>query len=82
MADMVVKLSKPEITVTTANTVYNAVLVRAYAAALAVVTVKDSEGNVRGSVTMPAGEIDIFEKLATDTIEATSALKCTPVAYK
>lgn len=82
MGNMIVKVNKPEIDVTTANTVYNSTLVRVYAAALAVVTVKDSGGNVRGSVTMPAGEIDIFEKLATDTIEATSVLKCSPAAYK
>lgn len=82
MVDIVLKLTNPEVTVTTANTVYNCVLARIYAPADTVITVKDKDGNTRGSMSMPGGFVEILEKIKTDTIEATVAIKCTPVAYK
>lgn len=67
------------VSVTTANTVSGATLVRCYAAAAATVTVS---GSVNGSFLMGPGRVDFIEKASTDTIAANSALSCTPVAYK
>jgi hypothetical protein len=67
------------VSVTTANTVNGSTLVRCYAATDAVVTVA---GSVNGSFLMGPGRVDFIEKASSDTIAATSALSCTPVAYK
>lgn len=85
MVDIVLKLTKPEVTVTTANTVSDCVLLRIYTPSTgseALITVRDSANNIIGSMTQPAGFVEIMEKRATDTIEANTAIKCTPVAYK
>ena len=85
MVDIVLKLVGPEVSVTTASTVNNAVLFRVYTpsgGSDALITIKDSGGNTIGSMTQPAGFVEIMEKRATDTIGANTAVKCTPVAYK
>lgn len=86
MVDIVLKLTKPEVTVsTTPNNVSSAILFRIYTPAAgseAIITIKDSAGNVIGSMTQPAGFVEIMEKRATDTIEASTPIKCAPVAYK
>jgi hypothetical protein len=33
-------------------------------------------------MSQPAGFVEIMEKRATDTVEANTVIKCTPVAYK
>lgn len=82
MVDIVLKLTKPEETVTTASNISNSVLIRVYAPNAAVITIKDNLGTTKGSMSMPAGLVEIIEKLKTDTIEATAAVKVTAVAYK
>lgn len=85
MVDIVLKLTGPEISVTTANTVADSVLFRVYTpsgGADALITIKDSGGTTIGSMTQPAGFVEIMEKRATDTVSANTAVKCTPVAYK
>jgi hypothetical protein len=84
MVDIVLKLTAQEVTVTAANTVNNSVLFRVYtpSGGDALITIKDSSNNVIGSMTQPAGFVEIMEKRATDTVEANTAIKCTPVAYK
>lgn len=85
MVDIVLKLVAPEVTVTTPNTISDCVLFRIYtptAGGDALITVKDIANNTIGSMTQPAGFVEIMEKRATDTVEANTAIKCTPVAYK
>lgn len=78
---MILKPLNEEISFTSANTVYDAKLVRVYAAANSVVTVVSTE-NANTSFTMHQGTIEILEKLPSDTIAGTTTLKCTPVSYK
>ena len=78
---MILKPLNEEISFTSANTVYDAKLVRIYAAANSVVTVVSTE-NANTSFTMYQGTIEILEKLPGDTIAGTTTLKCTPVSYK
>ena len=84
MVDIVLKLVGEEVSVTTPNTVSNAVLFRVYTptGGDSLITVRDSANNVIGTMTQPGGFVEIMEKRATDTIEANTAIKCTPVAYK
>lgn len=85
MVDIVIKVTAPEVTVTTPNTVNDCVLFRFYTpsgGSDALITVRDSANNIIGSLTQPAGFAEIMEKRASDTIEANTAIKCTPIAYK
>ncbi len=81
MVDYVMKPVKPEVSVTTATTLNNTKYFRAFAAAQAKVTIRAAGVEV-GSMTMPAGMVEILEKNADETIESTSALLCTPLAYR
>lgn len=86
MVDIVLKLIAPEVTVTgTPDTISDCVLFRIYTPSGgpdALITVRDSSNNVIGTMSQPAGFVEIMEKRATDTVEASTAIKCTPVAYK
>lgn len=82
MVDIVLKLTGPEVSVSSATTLSSAVLFRVYSPADSLITIKDSEGTTIGSMTQPAGFVEIMEKRKTDTVEANTAIKCTPVAYK
>ncbi len=80
------KILKPlnlEISVTTANTVYNSSLVRAYAATKTLVTISDAvSANTVATFTMPAESIELIEKDRLNTISANAAILCTPISYK
>lgn len=78
---MILKALNTELSFTSANTVYDAKLVRIYAAANSVITVT-SATNPTATFTMPQGTIEILEKLSTDTIAGSTTIKCTPVSYK
>ena len=82
MVDIVLKLTKEEITVTTDNNIALCVLYRIYAPSTSKITSKDSLGNIIGSMTIPSGFVEIMEKRATDTLSATVGVLCTPIAYK
>jgi hypothetical protein len=84
MVDIVLKLVGPEVTVTTANNIGGAVLFRVFTpgGSDALITIRDAQNNVIGSMSQPAGFVEIMEKRATDTVGASTAIKCTPVAYK
>lgn len=85
MVDIVIKVTKPEISVTTANTVYDSQLLRFYTPSGgtdALITVRSSNGAVIGSLTQPAGFVEILNKNPSDTIEANTSVLCSPVAWK
>ena len=78
---MIIKPTDVEISFTSANTVYDAKLVRIYAAANSVVTIV-TEAHANTTFTMHQGTVEIVEKLPTETIAGTTTLRCTPVSYK
>lgn len=82
MVDIVLKLTGQQVDISTASTVHNSTWVRVYAPTEALVTYSDSSGNVIGSITMPAGLVEIMEKLRTDKLSANTTVWATPVAYK
>lgn len=76
---MIIKVKGNAVNVTTANTVSDANLVRIHATNAATITVA---GDINGSFNMTANQVEIVEKNPTDTIAATAAVSCTPVAYR
>jgi hypothetical protein len=85
MVDIVLKLTSEEVSVSsTPDTINDCVLFRIYTptGSDSYIIVRDSANNVIGSMTQPAGFVEIMEKRTTDTVEANTVIKCTPVAYK
>jgi hypothetical protein len=78
---MIVKPLATELSVSSANTVYDAQLVRIYAAANSVVTIAGNS-EPTGSFTLPGGSVVFVEKAKENTIAGTTTLLCTPVSYK
>ena len=82
---MVIKLLAAEADLSSASNVGNATLVRLYnghSAAL-VVTRKNSGGTTIGSMTVLNGAVEVFEKVATDTLSVASngsSVKVTSIA--
>ena len=83
---MVIKLLAAESDLSSASNVGNATLVRLYnghSAAL-VVTRKNSGGTTIGSMTVLNGAVEVFEKVATDTLSVASngsSVKVTSIAF-
>lgn len=77
----ITKVLDSEISVSTANTVYDSKLVRVYATANSILTITDSEANTVGTLTIPAGRVEFVEKATTDTIASNNAVLCVPVSY-
>jgi hypothetical protein len=82
MVDIILKPIGQQVDLVTANTVHNSTLVRVYAPTEALVTYSDSSDNVIGSITIPAGFVEIMEKLRTDKLSANTTVWATPLAYK
>lgn len=86
MVDIVLKLVKPEIEVSAiANTVYDCALFRVYTpvgGSDSKITIRDSSGTLIGSMSQPAGFVEIINKGTTDTVESNTAILCAPVAWK
>ena len=80
MADYI-KVKGTEISVTTANTVGGAALVRVYAPSTSLLTFANTSGTI-GTYTMIAGNEQFFIKETTDTIAANTAVNCVAIAYK
>lgn len=79
---MIIKPIGTELSVTTANNVAGARLIRVHAAANSIITIANTEGATIGSFTAPAGSVTIVEKEPLNTIAGTTALLCTPISYK
>jgi hypothetical protein len=83
MVDIILKLTKPEVEISTAiDTVHDSVLFRVFAPDTSKVTISDSANTVIGSMTIPAGFVEIIEKRPSDRVSAVPPVLCTPVAYK
>jgi len=68
------------VSVTTANTVNDAGIVRAYASANTLVTITTSADVTIGTFIMPGGSVSFIRKTRSDKITANVALSCTSVA--
>ena len=83
---MVIKVLAAEADLSSASNVGNATLVRLYnghSAAL-VVSRKDSGGSTIGSMTVLNGAVEVFEKVATDTLSVASngsSVKVAKIAF-
>ena len=75
-----VKILSSEISVTTANAVGGASLVRVYATANSLITLANADGTI-GTCTMPGGVIEYFVKQPSDTIASNVAVRATSVAF-
>ena len=85
MVDIVIKVVKPELDVTTPDTIYDSMLFRVYTPASgadALITIRAANNAIIGSMTQPAGFVEIMNKNPTDTVEASTTIKCVPVAWK
>jgi hypothetical protein len=83
MVDIVLKLTKEEVEVSdTPDTIDNCVLFRIYSPSISKITVTDEDDVILGSMTMPAGFVEIMNKRFTDTLTATEPVFCTPLAWK
>ena len=83
---MVIKVLAAEADLTSASNVTNATLVRVYNghSAVSVITRKDSGGTTIGSMTVLNGAVEVFEKVATDTLSVASngsSVKVTSIAF-
>jgi len=82
MVDIILKLTGSKVDISTASDVNGAVLVRVYAPTEAEVSRLDSSNTVIGSMVMPAGFVEVMEKLKTDKLSANATVWATPLAYK
>ena len=83
---MVIHVLAAEGDLTSASNVGNATLVRLYNghSAAFVVTRKNSGGTTIGSMTVLNGAVEVFEKVATDTLSVASngsSVKVTSIAF-
>ena len=83
---MVIKVLAAEADLTSASNVTNATLVRVYNghSAVSVITRKDSGGSTIGSMRVLNGAVEVFEKVATDTLSVASngsSVKVTSIAF-
>lgn len=80
---MIIKPLNTELTVSAANTVYDAPLVRVYVTANTVITIEDVAANTTiATFTMPENTVEIVEKIKTHSISGDNSILCTPVSYK
>lgn len=82
MVDIVLKPTGTQVDIATANTVHNSTLVRVYAPTEALITYADANNTVIGTMTIPAGFVEIMEKLRSDKLSANTTVWATPLAYK
>lgn len=77
------KLLGSETDLTSATTVNDAVLVRLYNTDTSgvLVTLKDSEGTTKGTMTVPAGSVNFIQKEHTDTLEGGAAVLAVSIAW-
>lgn len=82
MVDIPLKLVGEQVSVTTPTNLNNSGLVRLYAPSDVLITVRNSNNVVLGSMTMPAGAYEILVKDFDETVGANTALLCTPLAWR
>ena len=82
MVDIILKPTGEQVDISTASTVHDTPLLRIYAPTEALVTYMNANNDVIGTMTMPAGFVEIMEKLRSDKLSANTTVWATPLAYK
>lgn len=77
----IIRPTANQISLTTANTVYNSPIVFISATAAALITVANSSATI-GTFTIPSGQYIYVSKNATDTIAANVAVFATAASYR
>jgi hypothetical protein len=80
---MITKILNTEMSLSTANTVYDANVVRVFnnTAGNVLITRTNSDDVVIGTCTLQANTVSLVEKNPTDTLTAASAVLATSIAY-
>jgi hypothetical protein len=78
----IIKASANQISLTTANNVYNSPIVFVSATATALITVASNTGTTLGTFTIPANQYLFVSKNPTDTIASNVAVFATSSAYR
>jgi hypothetical protein len=78
----IIKASANQISLTTANNIYNSPVVFLSATATALITVASNTGTQLGTFTMPANQFIFVAKNPTDTIASNVAVFATASAYR
>ena len=80
---MLVKILSTEASLTTADNISSAVVVRILndSGNPALITRADDEANTIGTITCPNGAIMFIEKASTDTLASDQSVKATSIAY-
>jgi len=82
MSDRLIQVLGTEISLTTANTVDGAHVVRLHTGGSdTLATIKDSNAVTIGTITLKAGDITFIKKRATDTIATAAATKAVSVGF-
>lgn len=77
-----IKIIGSELALSTANTVNLATVVRCYNNTGAPVTITRAAGAVTlGTLTLPNGSVEYYQKLPTETIASSGAIKASAVAF-
>lgn len=83
MVDITLKLVGEEVDISTPSTVHNSTFVRVYAPTSdAVITYTSEDDVVIGSMTIPAGFVEIMEKNRTEKLSANTTVLATPLAIR
>ena len=82
MVDITLKLVGEEVDISTPSTVHNSTFVRVYAPTDAIITYYNENDVVIGSMTMPAGFVEIMEKNRPDKLSANTTVLATPLAIR
>ena len=78
----IIKVSANQISLTTANTIYNSPVVFVSATSAALITVTANTGTQLGTFTIPANQYIFVAKNPTDTIASNVAVFATAAAYR
>lgn len=82
MVDIILKPTGEQVNISTPSTVHDTTLLRIYAPTEALVTYSNSSDEVIGTMIIPAGFVEIMEKLRSDKLSANTTVWATPLAYK
>ncbi len=82
MSSTIVKPTANQITLTTANTVYNSALVYLASTTATLITITNANSVVTGTFVVPASQFLFVQKAATDTLTANVAISASPAVAR
>lgn len=78
----IIKPTSNQISLTTANTIYDSQIVYVAATTAATITVASNTGTTIGTFTIPSNQYIFISKLTTDTIAANLAVFASAASYR